>query len=312
MKDTKKIYERALANVPNGINTNGVSSLQDLLTKVANVINGCTATTQQINYFKKYGVYEAEFVANVFPNLYAMIQDDVEKRQAKENAKKGKKHHHTIAKMAKIESIEDTIKKYREEAKAKGEPARIGYARVSTKEQSLARQTDALTKYGCGFIFEENVSGKDTNRPQFVHMMSLLEEGDEIVISDLTRLARSTADLTRLIGEFQERGISLVSLKESWIDTKTAQGRLMFTILAGLAEFERELLLERQAEGIKVAQQNGVKFGKPLNPKADIERAIDMYINESDKYTVKQISEICNVSKTTLWRRLRDMGALRK
>lgn len=319
MKDMTKIFQRALAKVPAGIETAGTKDLKELLVRVIN-----NPEVAEVDAFvKKWGVYEPDFLQATFPEAYKLIEAEVIKRKAKAEAKKGKLHHHTAKAIEKKLTIESQLKKYREEVKAYNEANKdkpgfkekqvlVGYARVSTKHQNLDRQLKSLTEYGCGVIFEEKVSGKDTDRVVFKHMMSLLEAGDVIVVSDLTRLARSTYHLTGLMQQFEETGVALQSIKESWIDTTSSQGRLMFTIMSGLAQFERELMLERQAEGIEVAKANGVKFGKQLSEDSNLERAIDMYVNNLDNYTVTKIAEINNISRTTLWRKLRDRNLLRK
>lgn len=137
---------------------------------------------------------------------------------------------------------------------------RFGYARVSTKEQNEARQLVALE--GCDRIYTEKVSGKDVeHRPELRKMLENLRPGDVVEVESYSRFARNTADLLRLVGEIEEAGAAFVSHKEQ-IDTSTPQGRLMMTIFAGLAQFEREQLLQRQREGIEIAKQNGVYKGR--------------------------------------------------
>ena len=138
---------------------------------------------------------------------------------------------------------------------------KIAYFRVSTIEQNEARQIEALEKYEIEKWFTEKVSGKDTNRPQLQQMLEFAREGDTIYVHDFTRLARSTKDLLDIVEHLKSKGIHLVSNKES-IDTSTPTGKLMLTFLAGIAEFERENLLERQREGIAIAKRNGKYKGR--------------------------------------------------
>ena len=138
---------------------------------------------------------------------------------------------------------------------------KIAYVRVSTIEQNEARQIEALEKYEIEKWFTEKVSGKDTNRPQLQQMLEFAREGDTIYVHDFTRLARSTKDLLDIVEHLKSKGIHLVSNKES-IDTSTPTGKLMLTFLAGIAEFERENLLERQREGIAIAKRNGKYKGR--------------------------------------------------
>lgn len=138
--------------------------------------------------------------------------------------------------------------------------ARIGYVRVSTQEQSTARQE--ISMQNCDKLFIEKVSGKDTeHRPQLKAMMEYVREGDTVVVSEYSRFARSTRDLLTLIDQLKQKGVAFVSMKEN-IDTSTPQGELMLTIFAGLAEFERKQMLQRQAEGIAVAKAEGKYTGR--------------------------------------------------
>ncbi len=137
----------------------------------------------------------------------------------------------------------------------------IAYVRVSTVEQNEERQVEALKKYGIDKWYIEKVSAKDTQRPQLQAMLEYAREGDTIYIHDLSRLARSTKDLLELVERLQKKDIELISTKEN-IDTKTATGKLMLTMIGAIAEFERQNLLERQREGIALARAKGVYKGR--------------------------------------------------
>lgn len=142
----------------------------------------------------------------------------------------------------------------------------IGYARVSTVEQNEARQIVAFEGYSEKITktFIDKMSGKNTDRPQLQAMLSYVREGDVVVVSDFSRLARSTRDMLQIVQELTDKGVGLISLKES-VNTDTPQGRFMLTIFAALAELERETILQRQREGIAIAKQQGKYKGrKPL------------------------------------------------
>ena len=113
----------------------------------------------------------------------------------------------------------------------------IGYARVSTTEQNLDRQLDQLKEAGCTRIFREKITGAKLNRPELEIMLDYLQEGNTVIVTDLTRLSRSTKDLFSLVEQIEAKGAYLKSLKESWMDTTTPQGRLMFTVIAGIGQF---------------------------------------------------------------------------
>jgi DNA invertase Pin-like site-specific DNA recombinase len=144
-----------------------------------------------------------------------------------------------------------------------GEMTTYGYARVSTNGQDLSAQDAGLMAAGCAKVFKEKASGAKSDRPELAKAISRLEEGDVLVVTRLDRLARSTRDLLNVIAAIADRGAGFKSLKDTWADTTTAHGRLMLTVLGGLAEFERELIRARTGEGRKRAKDRGVKFGRP-------------------------------------------------
>lgn len=147
---------------------------------------------------------------------------------------------------------------------------RLAYVRVSTAEQNEARQVEALKKYDIEKWFIEKVSAKDTNRPKLQELLEFAREGDTIYIHDFSRLARSTADLLKIVERLQKKNIQLVSNKEN-IDSSTPTGKLMLTMIGAIAEFERANLLERQKEGIAIAKEKGIYTGRqPAKIKIDL------------------------------------------
>jgi DNA invertase Pin-like site-specific DNA recombinase len=143
------------------------------------------------------------------------------------------------------------------------EMANIGYARVSTNGQDLAGQVAELHAAGCTKIYREKVSGVKTDRPELGRLVRMLEPGDVLIVTRLDRLARSTRDLLNVLDTVAKAKAGFRSLKDTWADTTTPHGRLMLTVLGGLAEFERELIRARTGEGRKRAQARGVRFGRP-------------------------------------------------
>src|SRR6476660_1406747 len=141
--------------------------------------------------------------------------------------------------------------------------ANLGYARVSTNGQDLAAQEAELTAAGCAKVFKEKVSGAKTDRAELAKAIRRLEPGDVLIVTRLDRLARSTRDLLNVLATVAEREAGFRSLKDTWADTTTPHGRLMLTVLGGLAEFERELIRARTGEGRARAKARGVKFGRP-------------------------------------------------
>ena len=138
-----------------------------------------------------------------------------------------------------------------------------GYARVSTDGQTLASQDGQLHAAGCAKVYAEKISGARSNRPGLAKVLKRLDRGDVLIVTRLDRLARSTRDLLNILDDIAKRGAGFKSLHDAWADTTSPHGRLMVTILAGLAEFERELILARTSDGRARAKARGVRFGRP-------------------------------------------------
>lgn len=184
-----------------------------------------------------------------------------------------------------------------------------GYARVSSKEQNLDRQIHALEQAGCEYIYSEKISGKVDKRPEMERMLAVVGKGDVVIVAELTRVSRSTIDLIDIVKRIQEAGADIKSLKESWLDTTTSGGKLMLTIFAGLAEFERDLIVERVKDGMETAKRKGVKLGRPTVNLNKIEHAMEMY--KTGEYTNPQIWDICGITKSTFYRELKARNLTR-
>lgn len=139
----------------------------------------------------------------------------------------------------------------------------IGYARVSTDGQTLEAQLEALKAAGVEKVFQEKASGARSDRPQLAKLLASLNAGDTVLVTRLDRLARSTRDLLNALDQITKAGAGFRSLADTWADTTTAHGRLMLTVLGGLAEFERELIQSRTGEGRARAKARGVRLGRP-------------------------------------------------
>src|SRR6267154_2580310 len=179
---------------------------------------------------------------------------------------------------------------------------KIGYARVSSASQDYQGQVDALEAAGCDKIYSEKISGKTTERRQFKRLMKDLTPGDIVIVAKLDRLARSSRDLHNILHEIEKEGCNFVSLGESWCNTTTSVGRLMVSIMAGIAQFERELIRARCEDGIARAKAKGITFGrKPkLNPEM-IRVAAGRYAKGE---TMAQLAAVYGVSEPTMWRAL--------
>lgn len=187
--------------------------------------------------------------------------------------------------------------------------AKIGYARVSTKEQNLDVQLMALRDFGCEQLFFEKLSGTIAHRPQLDACLSFLRKGDVLVVYKLDRLGRSLKNLIELLDSLKDREVGFVSLQDN-ISTEGAAGQLMLNILGAFAQFERDLILERTAEGRKTAKERGVRFGRKslvnASTKAKEESCVTLYKIGTP---VRKIQEILKIgSSETIYRILRRQG----
>lgn len=181
-------------------------------------------------------------------------------------------------------------------------PSLIKYIRVSTAQQSTARQQTDGAAYDKLFI--DTASGKDTRRPALEKMLEYVREGDTVVVESYARFARNTRDLLTLLDQLERRGVTFVSQKEQ-IDTRTPQGKLMLTIFAGLAQFEREQLLQRQAEGIAIAKQAGRYKGRKPIAVDDVAFQRAYAVWKSGSITAREAMGRLGLKPNTFYRRVK-------
>lgn len=178
----------------------------------------------------------------------------------------------------------------------------VGYARVSTQDQNLNLQLDALKKAGCERIFKEEISAVKKNRPAFDEMLNFIRKGDCVVVWKLDRLGRSLLGLIKIINRFKNEGIEFVSITDT-IDTSTPMGRFIFHVFASLAEYEREIIIERTKAGLAAARARGRKGGRPPGlSKKTIEKAKAIHALYYSGYSIKQISLNQNCSNNTVYK----------
>ncbi|WP_313249562.1 recombinase family protein [Stenotrophomonas acidaminiphila] len=186
--------------------------------------------------------------------------------------------------------------------------AKVGYGRVSSQGQSLDVQLEKLAKAGCTKVYQEKRSGRQAdNRPELQAALEYIREGDVLVVSRLDRIARSVIDLAKIADLLKRKGVSLQVLDQG-LDTSTSEGKLMFNLLGAFAEFEADIRAERQADGIALAKQKGVKFGrKKALTEAQEERIRKMRAEEH--FSIEQLAERFGISRSSVYRALQPQAA---
>ena len=184
---------------------------------------------------------------------------------------------------------------------------KVGYARVSTKEQNEARQLKMMEEQNAERLFIDKASGKNTDRKAFKEMMAFVRAGDTVIVESISRIARNTRDLLSIVSDLTEKGVEFVSLKEN-MDTTTPQGRFMLTVFGALAELERENILERQREGIEIAKSEGKYRGrKPVE--VDEKRFKEVCARwRSGEITATAAMQEVGLKPNTFYRRVKELG----
>ena len=181
---------------------------------------------------------------------------------------------------------------------------KVAYIRVSTEEQNTARQEESMKDQGIEKAFIEKISGKSMDRPQLRAMLDYVREGDTLVVESYSRLARNTKDLLSIVEELEKKSVAFISLKEK-IDTSTPQGKLMLTIFAGLAQFERECTLQRQKEGIAIAKAEGKYKGrKPVAIPDNWNEIITLW--KKGEITAKVAQKKLEMTSATFYRKVKE------
>ena len=181
---------------------------------------------------------------------------------------------------------------------------KVGYVRISTKEQNTARQDAIMEQLGVERVYTDRVSGRDTNRPELQKMMEFVREGDVVIVESISRLARSTKDLLELTSRLEEKQVQFVSEKET-IDTSTPTGKFMLAVFAALAQLERETTLERQAEGIAIAKAEGRMTGRPKKVLEDFDATYKDV--KTGKLSASKGAKKLGISRSTWYRKVKAL-----
>ena len=181
---------------------------------------------------------------------------------------------------------------------------KIGYIRISTTDQNIARQELLMEQLGVDEVYIDRMSGKNTNRPELQRMMEYVRRGDTVIVESISRFARNTRDLLELVEKLSAKGVEFVSKKEA-IDTTTPTGKFMLTVFGAVAELEREYILQRQREGIAIAKANGVYKGrKPIQP-PELEKVMARW--QRREITAAEAMRQMGMSKSTFYRKIRNL-----
>lgn len=180
---------------------------------------------------------------------------------------------------------------------------KVGYVRVSTKEQNTARQEELMKSLGVDKLYIDKMSGKNTERPELQKMMDYVREGDVVIVESFSRFARNTRDLLDLTDKLKEKQVKFISQKEQ-IDTDSPAGKFMLTLFAGLAEMERTNILERQAEGIAIAKAEGRMNGRPKKAEDTFE---GVYLDYKEKkISASEGARKLGIARSTWYRKVRE------
>lgn len=180
---------------------------------------------------------------------------------------------------------------------------KIGYVRVSTKEQNTARQEEIMKSLGVDKIYIDKISGKDMKRPALQEMLEFVREGDSVIVESISRFARNTKDLLELTEELNNKRVQFISQKEK-IDTDAPAGKFMLTIFGAVAELEREYIRQRQREGIEIAKEQGKYKGRPAKQLNDFEEIYAQW--KSGKITATSASKQLDISRSSFYRKAQE------
>ena len=180
----------------------------------------------------------------------------------------------------------------------------VGYIRISTIGQNIARQEVLMQELGVEKVFIDRLSGKNTDRPQLKEMMAFVRQGDTVVVESISRFARNTKDLLELVEQLTAKGVEFVSKKEA-IDTTTPTGKFMLTIFGAVAELEREYILQRQSEGIAIAKEKGVYKGRQPVVRPEFEQIVKLW--RSGKLTAVEAMKRLDMKPSTFYRRVKEL-----
>lgn len=276
--------------------------------------------------FTTYGVFVPEYIKDNHPSLYALIQDAtpshvVINRLNKKKKQKRVKDDIMTNKDTKLSiestveaTVEEGLKLQRErvqELRKTKKAITFGLSASSYANMDGTSEIEELNRYGCDIVYFETRAGVDTKKEITADLFDQLHTGDTLVVTSLFCLAKTSGHLFKIISDFMDKGVILISLRDAWLDTTGKYDiALLRSFVESMIKFDQDVLTAHKNNAIKKAKHNGTKFGRNLKPNADLDRAVEMYTNNVHNYTLTRIAELNNISRTTLWRKLRDLRLL--
>lgn len=324
--DSADVLELAKADAPEWLDTTECTTLEAL---VSTLVDGMEIPSWREHFkqlFITYGAFVPEHIKNNHPSLYPLIQDvepsaDVMKRLTNKNSNIEGENMTTVNKhtadVTEVEIIknhhEQALKLRKERAKNKSGKKHITFGLTARTYGNMEckDELEQLDNMGCDIVYFETRASIDTKKSITTALLEELQTGDTLIVTNAFCLAKTTTHLCKVVLDLIDKGVKLISVKESWLDTTTDTNKeLLLHFLKGIQGFEQDVITAHKNSAIEKAKHNGTKFGRNLKPNADLDRAVEMYTNNVHNYTLTKIAELNNISRTTLWRKLRDLRLL--
>ena len=319
-----EILQIAKNDMPEWLDTDEVTTFHEMLDVIGVLLDYPSKSMKEeiTPLFVKYAVYDRDYIKSSRPDLYHLIEgvsategtlEVPEKTTTKgtNEVTTTKENETTViaCERSVLKRHTAKIQKLRQEHKN----IVVGLTCKQYGNHQIDVTVQQLADYGCQEIFVETRTGIDTERVITKHAIKQLIEGDTLVLFHAVNLAKSSTQLFKYVSDLYDKGIKVISLTEAWLDTTTQKkADALMTFMKGMQKFEQDILVECKNNAVKKAQSEGTRFGRNLKDNADVDRAIEMYKNHRDEYTLTKIAQINNISRTTLWRRLRNMNLLDK
>lgn len=319
MKNESKLLQLAFTELPEYVDVEGVNTLEQLIDLIMLWFAYKPQKPVFLPFLVKYGTFLPEYIEQKYPEVYHYIEGEKPAKDVLNYLKNKGATTMTEKDNTQTASVlceRGVIKRLSEQIKALRKDKKNLTLGLTVKAHNPAKSEEArqeLIDFGCDVIYFETRTGLDTERVMTKALFKELKAGDTLVITQATNIAKSNTVLFKTILSFIEKDINFISMKEAWLQmTSEAERERLKVFMEGMQGFEQDVVVEHKNNAVKKAQAEGTRFGRSLKDNANVERAIEMYKTHKDVYTVSKIAEMNNISRTTLWRRLRDMNLLEK